>query len=119
MVHLLVKLVINAVALWAAAEFIPGIRAGGPGSLLLMAVIFGLVNALIRPILKLLSCPVILLTLGLFTLVLNALMLWLSAWLGRGLGVEFSVAGFWPAFLGALVVSIVSTVLSFLLPGAR
>lgn len=119
MVHLAVKVVINAVALWAAAQFIPGIRAGGVGSLLLMAVVFGVVNALIRPVLKFLSCPVILLTLGLFTLVLNALMLWLSAWLGASLGIDFSVAGFWPAFWGALVVSVVSTVLSFLLPGGR
>jgi putative membrane protein len=119
MVYLALKVLINAVALWAAASFIPGIHAGGIGSLVLMALVFGLVNALIRPFLKLLSCPIILLTLGLFTLVLNALMLWLSAWLGRGLGIDFAVAGFWPAFWGALVVTVVSTILSFLLPGAR
>lgn len=82
----------------------------------IMALIFGLVNALIRPILKFLTCPLIMLTLGLFTLVINALMLLLASWLGRQLGLGFYVEGFWPAaFLGALVISVVSFVLTMLI----
>ena len=116
---LILRILINAAALWAAAYFVPGIRAGGVGSLLAVAVVFGVVNALVRPVLKLLSCPIILLTLGLFTLVINALMLLLTAWVGRQLGIEFTVDGFVAAFLGALVVSIVSTVLSWLVPDPK
>ena len=111
---LLLRILINAAALWIAASFVPGIHAGGFGSVLALAVVFGVVNALVRPLLKLVSCPIILLTLGLFTLVLNALMLMLAAWLGRQLGIDFGVDGFWAAFLGALLVSIVSTLLSLL-----
>ncbi len=112
----LLHILINAAALWVAASFVPGIHAGSAGSILAVAVVFGLVNALVRPFLKLLSCPIIFLTLGLFTLVINALMLMLTAWLGKQFGIAFAVDGFWPAFLGALVVSIVSTVLNWLVP---
>jgi len=112
----LLRILVNAAALWVATQFVHEIHAGGPGSFLAVAVVFGLVNALVRPLLKLLSCPVILLTLGLFTLVINALMLMLTAWVGRQLGIEFAVDTFWAAFLGALIVSIVSTVLSWLIP---
>ena len=109
---IVLRVLINAAALWIAASFVPGIHAGGMGSILALALVFGVVNALVRPFLKLVSCPIILLTLGLFTLVLNALMLMLAAWLGRQLGIDFGVDGFWAAFLGALVVSIVSILLS-------
>ena len=114
---LLLRWLINAVALYVAAELVPGIQTdGGWQVLLLMALIFGLVNALVRPILKFLTCPLIMLTLGLFTLVVNALMLMLASWLGRQLGLGFYVAGFWPAaFLGALVISVVSFVLTMLI----
>ena len=113
---LLLRWLINGVALYVAAELVPGIHAdGGWQVLLLMALIFGLVNALIRPILKLLTCPLIMLTLGLFTLVINALMLMLASWLGRQLGLGFYVAGFWSAVLGALVISVVSFVLTMLI----
>jgi putative membrane protein len=112
---IILRILINAAALWVAASFVPGIRAGGFGSILALALVFGLVNAFVRPFLKLVSCPIILLTLGLFTLVLNALMLMLAAWLGRGLGIEFTVDGFVPAFLGALIISVVSTLLSWIL----
>ena len=112
---LLLRVLINALALWVAASFVPGIHAGGFGSILALALVFGLVNAFVRPFLKLVSCPIILLTLGLFTLVVNALMLMLAAWVGRGLGIDFTVSGFVPAFLGALLVSVVSTLLSWLL----
>src|SRR5438046_208778 len=96
---ILLRILINAAALWLAVLFVPGIHAGGPGSILATALVFGLVNVLIRPVMTLLSCPIILLTLGLFTLILNALMLMLTAWLGRIVGIDFRVDGFWPAFL--------------------
>ena len=113
----LLRILVNAAALWVASQLLPGIRAGGPGSFLAVAVVFGVVNAFVRPLLKLLSCPIIFLTLGLFTLVINALMLMLTAWVGAKFGIDFTVDTFWPsAFLGALIVSIVSTVLSWLIP---
>lgn len=112
---IILRILINAAALWVAASFVPGIHAGWIGSILALALVFGLVNAFVRPFLKLVSCPIILLTLGLFTLVVNALMLMLAAWLGRGLGIEFTVDGFVPAFLGALIISVVSTLLSWIL----
>jgi len=114
---LLLRWLINGVALYVAAKLVPGIHAdGGWQVLAVMAIIFGLVNALIRPILKLLTCPLIMLTLGFFTLVINALMLMLASWLGRQLELGFYVAGFWPAaFLGALVISVVSFVLTMLI----
>jgi len=113
---------INAVALAAAARLVPGIEVVGDPwwkTLAIMAVIFGLVNALIRPILKGLSCSLIILTLGLFTLVINGLMLLLSSWIGKQFGVGFDVAGFLPAFWGALVVSAVSFILSILFLGDK
>ena len=85
----------------------------------MVALVFGCVNALIRPLLTLLSCPLIILTLGLFTLILNALMLQLTAWIGGRLGVDFRVESFVAAFLGALVVSVVSILLSWILPDRR
>jgi len=113
---LLLRWLINGVALYMAAELVRGIDVkGGWLALAIMALVFGLVNALIRPILKLLTCPLIILTLGLFTLVINALMLMLASWLGRQLGIGFYVAGFWPALWGALVISVVSFVLNLLI----
>ena len=88
----------------------------GPASRLwpfvVVALIFGIINATLRPLTKLLTCPIILLTLGLFALVVNGLMLWLTSTVADSLGIGFRVNGFWPAFWGALVVSIVSTLLS-------
>jgi len=114
--RLLIRWLINAVALWAAAKLVSGIGYEGWPALLIVAFIFGLVNALIRPILKLLTCPLQLLTLGLFTIVINGLMLMLTSWLAQRLNVSFWIRSFWPdAVLGALVVSVVSIVLSILL----
>lgn len=113
--RIILRILINAAALWAAASFVSGIHAGGIGSVLALALVFGVVNAFVRPFLKLVSCPIILLTLGLFTLVVNAVMLMFAAWIGRGLGIDFRVDGFVPAFLGALIVSVVSTLLSWVL----
>jgi putative membrane protein len=109
----LFRLLVNAAALWVATQLVPGVTYEGtvPGFIAL-ALIFGVINATLRPVLKLLTCPLILLTLGLFALIVNGLMLWLTSSLASALGLGFRVAGFWPAFWGALVVSIVSTLLS-------
>jgi len=88
----------------------------GTIAVLLMAIVFGIVNAFIRPLITLLSCPLVLLTLGLFTLVINGLCFSLSSWIAQSLGIGFVVNGFWPAFWGAIVVSIVSFLLSLFLP---
>jgi putative membrane protein len=111
---LLVRSFIVALALVAAAWFVPGIEVSGRAwvAYAVMAVVLGLVNAVIRPLLKLLTCPLILLTLGLFCLVINAVTLLLAASITQSLGVGFYVHGFWPAFWGGLIVSIVVTVLS-------
>jgi putative membrane protein len=106
-------LVVNAAALWVATQMVPGVTyQGGPLPLLAVAVIFGVINSTLRPITKLLTCPLIVVTLGLFAFVVNGLMLWLTSTLAAQFGINFHVAGFWPAFWGALVVSVVSTVLS-------
>jgi putative membrane protein len=113
----IVRLLISALALWVAIEIVPGVEYTGVWSkLLLVALVLGLLNALVRPLLVLLSCPMLILTLGLFTLVINALLLWMTSALSGRLGLGFHVAGFWPAFLGALVVSIVSFLLSVVAP---
>jgi putative membrane protein len=115
MIRLVLRWVINAVALWVAITYIPGIHAqGGWISLLGLAVIFGFVNALFRPLLKFLTCPLIVLTLGLFILLINTLLFWLSGLIGQYFGIGFTVDGFWPAFFGSLVVSLVSMVLTVL-----
>lgn len=109
----LVRLLVNAAALWVATRIVPGVSyEGGPLPFLAVALIFGVINATLRPLTKLLTCPLILVTLGLFALIVNGLMLWLTSSLATSLGLEFRVTGFWPAFWGALVVSIVSTLLS-------
>ncbi len=109
---LLVRFVVNSVALWVASLLVRGFDIGSWQALLVGAAIFGLVNALIRPVVFWLTCLLQVLTLGLFTLLLNAAMLALTAWVAGMLDVEFTVDGFWAAFLGALVVSVVSMVLT-------
>jgi putative membrane protein len=110
---LLLRLLINAGALWAAATLVDGITfTGDTGRFLVVALIFGLLNALVRPILLLLSLPLLILTLGLFTFVLNALILMMLSGLSSSLGLGFNVAGFFPAFVGALIVTVVSFLLS-------
>ncbi len=112
MTGLLVRLLVTAGALAAATWLLPGIRVDDAASLLLTALVFGLVNAVVRPLVLLLSLPLILLTLGLFLLVVNALMLLLADALVPG----FQVDGFWAALVGAVVVSVVGWALSALLP---
>jgi putative membrane protein len=110
---LLLRLVITAAALWVAVQIVPGIHyTGGAAGLLAVALVFGVLNAVLRPILMVLTCPLVLLTLGLFILVLNGVLLWLTSAFSGALGLGFHVAGLWSAFLGALVVSVVSVLLT-------
>ncbi|MCU0484592.1 MAG: phage holin family protein [Anaerolineales bacterium] len=114
---LILRWVITALAVAAAAYLLPGIKVSNEPSALttlaVAAIVLGLVNALIRPLISFLSCGLIILTLGLFTLVINALMLWLTSYVAQNwLGVGFVVQDFWSAFLGAIIISAVSFVLS-------
>jgi putative membrane protein len=115
--RLLLHWVSNAIALWVACHLIPGLRfTGTVVDLLLVAVVFGAVNSVLRPVLTVLTCPLIVVTLGLFTLVINAVMLLVTGWLSTRWNLGFTVAGFWPAFWGGLVVGLVSLGLSFAVP---
>src|SRR5712691_2326096 len=108
-----IRWLVNAAALWVATRIVPGVTYSGDWlSFLVVAVVFGVVNAFIRPVAKILTFPLIIVTLGIFSLVVNGLMLWLTSSLSEALGLGFHVSGFWPAFWGALVVSIASMVLS-------
>ena len=114
---LLLRWIITSFSLFLAAELVPGIRVRNDAWTVfaVMAIILGLVNATVRPILKLLSCPLIILTLGLFSLVINGVTLWLASAIAVNFfHVGFYVDGFLPAFLGALIVSIVSLALTVL-----
>lgn len=122
----LIRIVINAVALWLATVIVPGVNVETDGStgdwvlrFLVIALIFGLVNAVVKPIAKVLSFPAFILTLGLFTFVLNALMLWLTSWITQYTPFVLHVDGFWAAVFGALVISIVSFVLSLVTPDGK
>lgn len=117
MQSLLLHWILNAAALWGAAAIVPGLEFhGGVGRLLLVAAVFGIVNSTLRPLLTILTCPLIVVTLGLFTLVINALMLLVTGWLSESWNLGFTVAGFWAAFWGGLAVGLVSMILSLLLP---
>lgn len=107
-----VRLLITALALWVAVQLVDGITfTGAPLALLGVALVFGVVNAVLKPLLTILTCPLILITLGLFTLVLNAILLLATARLSQALGLGFAVDGFWAAFWGGLLIGISSTVL--------
>src|SRR5574341_2518598 len=113
---LLIRWVINAVALWVAITFVPGIHAQPSwAGIFGLALIFGLVNALLRPLLNLLTCPFLILTLGLGTLLINTLLFWLSGLIGAQFSIGFTVDGFWPAFFGSLIVTLVSVALTLFL----
>ena len=119
----LVKVAVNAVALWVAAWLVPGITFGEGkfgskfATVVLVAIVFGVINAVVKPIAKLLSFPVIILTLGLFTFIVNAFMLQLTEWVADPLGLSFTIAHFfWDAVLGALIITIVSMVLGWVIP---
>ncbi|MFE5186653.1 phage holin family protein [Streptomyces sp. NPDC056628] len=122
MKNFVVKTIANAGALAVAVWLIDNITLTGDSTgkeiatLLLVALIFGLVNVVAKPVVKLLSLPLLILTLGLFTLVVNALMLLLTSWLADKVDLSFHVEGFWTAVLGALIISIVSWALNVVLP---
>jgi len=124
-VRFLIWVVVNALALAAAAWLIEGIRVEGSTTeeqvitLVVVALIFGVVNAVLEPIVKLLSLPFIILTLGLFLIVINAAMLLLTSWISGELGRRFEVEGFWTAVLGAIVITISTWILEAVLPEGR
>lgn len=122
---LAIKIAVNGIALWVAALVIPGIHLGENAdqlstrliTILLVAVLFGLINAFVKPIATFFSFPFIVLTLGLFTLVVNALMLEITSGLSHALGLDFDVEHFfWDSVLGAIVITLVSMVLNLILP---
>lgn len=123
--HFLIKVGVNAVALWIAAIVVNGINLAESShtwtskvvTIVLVALIFGLVNAVVKPIAKLLSFPFIVLTLGLFTFVVNAFMLQITEWISKPLGLSFTIDHFfWDAIMGAVIITLVSMVLNLVLP---
>lgn len=118
----LIWVVVNALALAAAAWLIDGISVSGGSTedrvitLVLVALIFGVINAVVAPVLKLLSLPFIILSLGLFLIVINAAMLMLTSWISGEVGLGFNVAGFWTAVIGAIVVTLATWILEAVLP---
>lgn len=122
----LLKVVINAVAIWVATLVLDGLNVvSGDDTgqrvlvFLLVALLFGVVNAVVKPIVKLFALPLYILTLGLFTVVVNAAMLWLVAWLSEKSDYGLRIDNFWTALIGALIISIVSFVLSLVVRDDR
>ena len=121
----LLRLLVNAAALAVATWLISGITLTATDttdrvvSLLIVALIFGVINAIIKPIFQLVTLPLVLLTLGLFLIVINALLLMLTSWLSGEFGLGWQVDGFWPAVWGSIVISIVSFLLSTLVPDKK
>ena len=119
---LVIRTVVVAVALWVAVLLVPGIALGGGttaigiGTLVAVALIFGLINAVVKPIVKIVGCAFYILTLGLISLVVNALLFLLTGWIAQQLQLPFTVDGFWSAFWGAIVVGLVSFVLHVAIP---
>lgn len=120
--QLIIRFVVNGIALWIAALIVDGIdieastTTGEVLTVLAIAAVFAVVNILVRPIVQILSLPLYVITLGLFTFVVNALMLLLTSWIADLLDVPFHVDGFWAALLGGLVISFVSWVINLVLP---
>jgi|HigsolmetaAR206D_1030411.scaffolds.fasta_scaffold19431_2 putative membrane protein len=113
--RLILRWLIGSLAIFAAIYVVPGIYFSGPGwQIGIVALIFGLINALVRPLLLFITCPLVILTLGMFSLILNALLLGMTSALAQSLGINFTVDGFWAAFFGGLVISIVSIALQAL-----
>jgi putative membrane protein len=119
---LLIRLVINAVALWVTTLVVPGIEVSGSSAartaatLVIVAAIFGLVNAILKPIIKTVGCLFYILTLGLIGFVVNALLFLFVDWLAGEVDLPFAIDGFWPAFWGAIVMTVVSWLLSLVIP---
>lgn len=116
------RLVLNAIGLAVATWLVPGISLDSEDltrsivTLVFVALLFGAINAVVKPIFRFFTNPLVWITLGLFLLVINTLMLWLTSWVAEKLSLGWSVEGFWAAFLGALIVSVVSVVLGFIVP---
>ncbi|WP_436991739.1 phage holin family protein [Streptomyces sp. enrichment culture] len=125
MMNFVVKTLANAGALAVAIWLLQDITLTGESTgrkaltLILVALVFGVVNILVKPLVKLLTLPLFILTLGLFTLIVNALMLLLTSWLAEKLDLSFHVEGFWTAVLGGLIISVVSWALNVILPDGR
>jgi putative membrane protein len=119
----IVRLAVNAVALYAAIYFVPGLQGSVVNenwvTYVILGLIFGLVNTFIRPIVKVLSCPFYIITLGLFSLVVNTALFWLTIRIGNAFQMTNVVGDFWAYFLGAIVVSVVSMVLYAVIPDNR
>jgi putative membrane protein len=121
-VKFVISVVVDALALAAAVWLVGGISLTGDTTedqvlvLVIVALIFGVINAFVAPLVKLLSLPFIILTLGLFLLVINAFMLMLTSWIAEQVGLGFEVDGFWSALLGAIVITIASWILEAILP---
>jgi putative membrane protein len=121
-VRILIKVIVNAVALGVAAWLVPGISLtthstlAKIGALVLVAVIFGIINAVLKPIIKVVGCGFYLLTLGLISLVVNALLFLLTGFLAEKVHIPFHVSGFWAGFWGALIVAVVGFVLHLVIP---
>ncbi len=118
--RILIKLIVTAVAVWVATLVIPGIHlhthstAGKVGTLIAVALIFGIINAVLKPIVKTIGCLAYAITLGLISIVVNGLLFWLTSYIAGKLKVPFHITGFVPAVLGALLVGIVGWVLSLI-----
>jgi putative membrane protein len=126
MIKFLLRWIINAVALYAAVLVIKNVNPNGINlqlegwqTYVWAGLIFGLVNALLRPVLSLLTCPLIILTLGLFTFIINTFLFYVVGWIGNLFGVGYTLSSFWYALLGAVVVSLVSFVLSLVIKDER
>ncbi|SBT53686.1 phage holin family protein [Micromonospora narathiwatensis] len=121
----LIRLAITAIALWITTLIVPGVEVTGRNAtdtaltLLVVALIFGVVNAVLKPVIRVLGCVFYLLTLGLFALVVNALLFLLTNWIAQELHQPFHVDGFWAAFWGAIVVAVVSWLMSVVVPDRR
>ncbi|HET7305583.1 MAG TPA: phage holin family protein [Segeticoccus sp.] len=127
---IVIKILVNAVALWVATLVVPGIVLGVPGqeetwttqvgTLVVVAIIFGLINAVIKPVVSFFALPFIILTLGLLTLVINALMLQITSWVAGGFNLAFHVNQFfWDAVFGGIIIALVSMILQLVLPDGR
>ena len=124
----LIKTIVNGIALWVAALAVAGINLGenDPSlatrllTIFLVALLFGLINAIVKPVAQFFAFPAIVLTLGLFTLIINAAMLWLTSWFSEQVGLDFSVDNFfWTSVIGGIVITLVSMVLNVFMPDDR
>ena len=121
----LIRVVVTAIALWIATLVVDGLEVSGGGwgkntlTLLAVALIFGIINAVLKPIIKVVGCVFYILTLGLIALVVNALLFMLTGWLADKLDLPFTVDGFWPAFWGAIIVGVVSWLINLIIPDGK